>query len=120
MILGRTWQSLFLYQRALRKVGLDSIDCLTIHSAKGCEAGEVFVVGLIQGSGGFPDLKAQDEVSKLIYQESKQSRLEEERRLFYVGLTRAKNNCYLLSLQERTSQFIREIPRRYIDSIGSD
>lgn len=77
----------------------------TIHSAKGLEFDTVFMIDVLEGT--IP--------SKEIGFSTGHSLIEEERRLFYVGITRAKNNLYLLSPKYKngevtsTSRFIKEI-----------
>lgn len=87
---------------------------MTIHSAKGLEFEAVFIVGLEEDL--FPNLLA-------IYNPVE---IEEERRLFYVALTRAKSYCYLSHAQNRRkygittpsnpSPFLKEIDSRYTDA----
>lgn len=89
-----------------------SVTLMTLHSAKGLEFNTVFIVGLEQGL--FPSNMAMNE-----------GRLEEERRLCYVGVTRAKKQLYLSYANQRMlfnqmqrnviSQFIEEIPKRLLD-----
>ena len=86
----------------------ESITLMTLHSAKGLEFPVVFLVGMEEGI--FPGYKSIGEPKEL----------EEERRLCYVGITRAKNNLYLTCSRQRTmfgstscnpvSRFIKEIP----------
>jgi DNA helicase-2/ATP-dependent DNA helicase PcrA len=86
---------------------------MTVHSSKGLEFPHVFILGLEEGI--FPHSR-----SALSPQE-----LEEERRLMYVGLTRAKEKIYLLFTEQRTifgstqvnppSRFLEEIPSHLID-----
>ena len=89
------------------------VTLMTIHSAKGLEFGTVFVVGLEEGL--FPS----DMVS------GNPREMEEERRLFYVAITRAKTHCYLSYAQCRfrygqmefsaPSRFLKDIDSRYLD-----
>lgn len=65
----------------------------TIHSSKGLEYDDVFIIDLVKNE--FPVLASKDD-----YYE----RLEEERRIFYVGMTRAKENLHLLSLEFRNKK----------------
>ena len=91
----------------------DSITLMTLHSAKGLEFPVVFLVGMEEGI--FPGYKSIGE----------QKELEEERRLCYVGITRAKENLFLTCAKQRTmfgstsfngvSRFIQEIPKEYLD-----
>jgi DNA helicase-2/ATP-dependent DNA helicase PcrA len=90
----------------------DAVQVMTVHSAKGLEFPEVFIIGLEEGI--FPHSR-----STLSPQE-----MEEERRLMYVALTRAKEKIYLLHTDSRTifgstqvnprSRFIDEIPENLI------
>jgi DNA helicase-2/ATP-dependent DNA helicase PcrA len=87
----------------------ESIILSTIHRAKGLEWSRVFIVGLTDG--GFPPARAMDDFDKE----------EEERRVFYVALTRAKDELYLCypimdnrwhdgSILKRPSIFVQELP----------
>ena len=93
----------------------DCVQLMTLHSAKGLEFDLVFVVGLEEGL--FPSLQSMEEAG----------RLEEERRLCYVGITRAKQKLYLTHAESRriygkesyprASRFLREIPTEHIHEI---
>ena len=100
----------------------DSVTLMTLHSAKGLEFPVVFLVGMEEGI--FPGYKSIAE----------QKELEEERRLCYVGITRAKENLFLTCSKKRTifgstscnpvSRFLKEIPQElldgYDDAFGSN
>jgi len=91
----------------------ESVTLMTLHSAKGLEFPVVFLVGMEEGI--FPGYKSIGEPKEL----------EEERRLCYVGITRAKENLFLTCSRQRTifgstscnavSRFIKEIPANMID-----
>ena len=91
----------------------DSVTLMTLHSAKGLEFPVVFLIGMEEGI--FPGYKSIGE----------QKELEEERRLCYVGITRAKKNLYFTCAKQRTifgstscnniSRFIKEIPKELLD-----
>ena len=91
----------------------ESVTLMTLHSAKGLEFPVVFLVGM--GEGIFPGYKSIGEPKEL----------EEERRLCYVGITRAKNNLYLTCSRQRTmfgstscnpvSRFVKEIPENMLE-----
>jgi len=98
---------------------LDAVQILTAHGAKGLEFDTVFVVNLVEGR--FPvmkradPLKVPEELTKEILGEG-DFRIEEERRLFYVALTRAKRKLYLTyapryegNKEWKKSQFLEEI-----------
>lgn len=91
----------------------DSVTLMTLHSAKGLEFPVVFLVGMEEGI--FPGYKSIGE----------EKELEEERRLFYVGITRAKEYLNLTCAKRRTifgstsynqvSRFVKEIPKNLLD-----
>ena len=91
----------------------DSVTLMTLHSAKGLEFPVVFLVGMEEGI--FPGYKSIGEPKEL----------EEERRLCYVGITRAKQYLFISCAKQRTifgstscnrvSRFIEEIPKELLD-----
>ena len=91
----------------------NQVTLMTLHSAKGLEYPVIFLVGLEEGV--FPSLRCSDDPKEI----------EEERRLFYVGVTRAKNNLYMTLAKKRTifgstsfnapSRFVKEIPEELIE-----
>ncbi|SHI62608.1 UvrD-like helicase C-terminal domain-containing protein [Arenibacter nanhaiticus] len=83
-------------QKSLEKSGV-KVQFKTIHSAKGLEAKVVFILGLNSAPGGFPDPWMQDKIYHVIKKTEYNTLLEEERRLFYVALTRAKEHLYLVT-----------------------
>lgn len=89
------------------------VQAKTIHGAKGLEAKVVFIIGLNDGSGGFPDIWLEDRIFQVIKKANHDLLLEEERRLFYVALTRAKDKLFLITEKGRESSFIKEIPQIY-------
>ena len=82
----------------------------TIHASKGLEAKAVFILGLTEGSGGFPDIWLEDRIFQVIKTANHDLLLEEERRLFYVAITRAKDKLFLLTEKGKESIFLKEIP----------
>jgi len=92
-----------------------SVVLMTLHSAKGLEFPVVFMTGMEEGV--FPHSLSMGE----------REELEEERRLCYVGMTRAKRYLYLTSAEIRTlyghtnsnelSRFVKEIPEEYIEPV---
>ena len=91
----------------------DSVTLMTLHSAKGLEFPVVFLVGMEEGI--FPGYQSMMEPKEL----------EEERRLCYVGITRAKENLFLTCSKQRTvfgstsynpvSRFLNEIPEELLE-----
>ncbi len=85
----------------------------TIHASKGLEARAVFIIGLTEGNGGFPDIWLDDRVFQVIRKVKHDTLMEEERRLFYVALTRAKDELFLITRKGNESSFLNEIPEEY-------
>ena len=88
----------------------DGINLMTLHSAKGLEFNDVFLVGMEEGI--FPHNRSFES----------ESELEEERRLCYVGITRAKEHLWLMNAKKRTlfGQVSMNFPSRFIKEINSD
>jgi superfamily I DNA/RNA helicase len=118
MILARNWKNLDIYIKLLPKFGFKNININTVHGSKGLESDIVLLVGLHKGRGGFPYIKEDHEIMKVIKKTPLKLQLEEERRCFYVGITRARKLLFLITEKNNESQFIREIPRRYCEEIG--
>lgn len=90
-----------------------SVQSKTIHAAKGLESKVVFILGLSEGSGGFPDIWLEDRIFQVIKKANHDLLLEEERRLFYVAITRAKEKLFLITEKGNESSFLKEIPEIY-------
>ena len=88
---------------------LETAKIMTLHAAKGLEFPLVFLPGWEEGL--FPNQRSIDE--------NGESGLEEERRLAYVGITRAKNNVWIFNANSRLThgQWIDCIPSRFIDEL---
>lgn len=112
---------LFLYRRnkmyspyffRFKNEGI-KVQSKTIHSAKGLEAKVVFILGLTEGHGGFPDIWLEDRIFQVIKKANHDLLMEEERRLFYVAITRAKDKLFLITEKGNESSFLKEIPEIY-------
>ncbi len=77
------------------------------------EAKVVFILGLTDGSGGFPDIWLEDRIFQVIKKANHDLLLEEERRLFYVAITRARDKLFLITEKGNESGFLKEIPDVY-------
>ena len=97
------------------KLTQDSVTLMTLHAAKGLEFPVVFIGGMEDGL--FPSQRSLEDEDKL----------EEERRLCYVGITRAKKQLFLSSCRSRMvygrivmyppSRFLQEIPRNLLENV---
>lgn len=83
----------------------------TIHSSKGLQADYVVLLGLQSGKYGFPSLIADDPLLGLVMPNPETFPHAEERRLFYVALTRARHGVYILASKYAPSAFMEELER---------
>ena len=128
LILGRTNNNInqFIKHRNLVKKGnlkkdkflriLDKTDksmnnvyYRTLHSSKGLEADNVIIINMVDDYLGFPSKLKTHSVLNYVNTRNYDYKYSEERRLFYVGLTRSKNNVYLISDKNNPSEFIEEL-----------
>jgi DNA helicase IV len=85
------------------------VEYKTAHSAKGDEADHVIIVDLEAGRYGFPNEMVDDPIVQLVHSKPEQFSHAEERRLFYVALTRARDSVYLIVPRSGQSEFTREL-----------
>jgi DNA helicase IV len=92
----------------------------TVHSSKGLEADHVIVPGLTTGRYGFPSGIADDPVLDLAVPRPEGFPHAEERRLFYVALTRARHEVVLIARSATSSPFVNELDEEHVTRIGLD
>lgn len=85
---------------------------LTVHKSKGLEADNTILINLEDKILGFPNKLENDNVLKYVLSKERYC-YDEERRLFYVALTRTKNNVYLIINKNSISIFVKELISKY-------
>lgn len=85
----------------------------SVHGSKGLESPVVILLNMKHGTNGFPSEKTDDKLFAGLLVEPDKFPYAEERRLFYVALTRTKNACYLFVPTDKTSDFYPEIANQF-------
>ena len=86
-----------------------NIEYRTVHQSKGLECDNVILINLKNWKAGFPNKMVDDPVLNFVKRNGDSFSYAEERRLFYVALTRTKNNVYLLVPYFKSSVFVQEL-----------
>ena len=125
MILGRNNDDIYKYTNYNLFFELDrliylnnselNIKYYTVHSSKGLESDNVIVLNVIDDIIGFPNKIEDNKILRFV--SSNKKNFDEERRLFYVAVTRTKNFVYLMTEKNRESVFIKEILKYGRDNI---
>ncbi|HEA19013.1 MAG TPA: AAA family ATPase [Pseudoalteromonas prydzensis] len=105
------------------KYPLLNIQSQTFHAAKGKEADHVVIIGLQKGKHGFPCEKVTPAIIDALLPEQEDFAFAEERRLFYVALTRAKQRAYIIADMANSSCFVSELIAEHdieLDEFTSD
>ncbi|MBN1623732.1 MAG: UvrD-helicase domain-containing protein [Clostridia bacterium] len=85
------------------------LEFLTVHSAKGLGYDNVIIVNMFEGKYGFPCQIEDDPIMQLVVHGDRSIEFAEERRLFYVALTRTKNRVYICAPRNKPSRFLLEV-----------
>ena len=93
------------------------LDFMTVHRAKGLGYDNVIIINARNEVYGFPSQVQDDPVLKYVVRDDHSIEYAEERRLFYVALTRTKNRVYLIVPQERPSSFVLELIDDYLQVV---
>ena len=94
-----------------------TLDFMTVHRAKGLGYDNVIIINARNEVYGFPSQVQDDPVLKYVVRDDHSIEYAEERRLFYVALTRTKNRVYLIVPQERPSSFVLELIDDYLQVV---
>lgn len=100
---------------------ISAVQVMTLHKAKGLEFKVVFMVGLVQGRFPWPRRAEPIEVPDVLIKDALPSgnfHIQEERRLFYVGMTRAKEELYFTSSLDYGGKKIRKISQFVPEALG--
>ena len=90
----------------------NAVKLLTVHKCKGLEAKVVFVLNVVSGMFGFPSEIEDPAIFELArHDNGVRDQKEEERRLFYVAITRAKEELYIYTQKNSKSEFLEEIAK---------
>ena len=89
------------------------LEFLTAHSSKGLGYDNVIIINARNELYGFPSKIEDDPVMKYVIKEDTSIEYAEERRLFYVALTRTKNRVYIVTPEKHPSEFILELIKDY-------
>ncbi|MCG9648780.1 UvrD-helicase domain-containing protein [Vibrio brasiliensis] len=114
-LLARFWHQMPDYHQ-LKQINSQypslNIVCQSFHASKGKEADYVIIMGLTTGKHGFPSQKITPPLVDALLPKGDDYEFAEERRLFYVALTRAKHRAYLLADMTDVSDFVIELMKQ--------
>ena len=94
--------------KVIRRPDLD-INFMTVHKAKGLECDYVFILNTFNNLMGFPCNITDDNLIKLLLKNKENFLYAEERRLFYVAMTRAKEKLFIMVDRNSLSPFVEEL-----------
>ncbi|WP_077284750.1 UvrD-helicase domain-containing protein [Cognaticolwellia aestuarii] len=107
-------------ERLKVKYPLLTLESQSFHASKGKEADYVVILGLKKGVQGFPSEKTTPALLDTLLAKPEAYAYAEERRLFYVALTRAKNRVYIIADISEASCFVKELIDQHADNITVD
>jgi DNA helicase-4 len=123
-LLDRQRQLSYQYNAALRRTAVTfterpdlQISFMTVHSSKGLQADYVFLLNNKAYGMGFPSQITDAPILQLLLDNCDHYPFAEERRLFYVAITRAKKKVWLVTLKKNESVFVKEIDEVHKESM---
>lgn len=100
-------QKISLFQEQIEEFFAE-LDFMSVHKSKGLEADNVILLNFKNDKLGFPNQIADDKVLNLVLTNAEDFKFAEERRLFYVAITRTKNRTFILTDNRNPSPFFKE------------
>ncbi len=97
-----------------------NIKFITAHKSKGLQADYVFIINNKNSRMGFPSKIQDAPILNLLLENYDDYPFSEERRLFYVALTRAKTKVFLLTIDKKESTFVQELKCKYLNEIRNE
>ena len=107
------FQELYSNQIRSKKNPKANLTFMTAHSSKGLGYDNVIILNMLESRFGFPSQIEDDPIIKMVTYEDASIPFAEERRLFYVALTRTKNRVYIAAPLSRPSRFLIELIKDY-------
>lgn len=111
LVLGRYRQQIDHMPDCRSLQDLLDVKFMTIHASKGAEADYIVIPGMVSGKWGFPSTIPNDPVLRMALPVAEEFNRAEERRLFYVAMTRARRGALLFTVKKRESPFLMELIR---------
>ena len=102
-----------IYVPSINSASGADVQFITVHASKGLEADHVILPRITSETMGFPSRVEDDPVLQLAMPSGDDVEFSEERRLFYVALTRAKQTVTLVTVERQESSFISELVREF-------
>ncbi len=93
---------------------------MTVHRSKGLQADYVYIVNNKDAKMGFPSKIQDASIMDLLLEKAEVYPYAEERRLFYVALTRAKTKVYLVTVENKESIFVKELEKKYAKELKDE
>ena len=110
MIIGRNNKDISYYVDKYEDI--NKLNYFTAHKSKGLESENIILINLIDDIMGFPSKIKNDKIIDNLF-DKELYKFDEERRLFYVALTRTKNNVFILVNKNNISCFVKELLKDY-------